>query len=175
MEQKLSFEELEKRVEELEKKVRENKKAEKTLKQNEAFLDGIFNAIQDGISVLNPDLTINRVNDVMKKWYAENLPLEGNKCYACYHNKNEVCDPCPTVRCFQSGRTEYEIVPGLPGSSVEWLELFSYPVKEEDSGETAMVVEFVRDITERFRDEKILVESEKKITDTEPDCKHIPY
>jgi PAS domain S-box-containing protein len=122
---------------------------EKRLQASEKFLADVFNSIQDGISVLATDLTIQHVNDTMKLWYAENLPLEGKKCYQIYRNNDKPCTNCPTIRCIESKKTEREIVPGLPGSTVQWIELFSYPVRDPDTGQVSGVVEFVRDITER--------------------------
>ena len=147
----------------MEKNTIKNKLAEKALWKSERLLSDVFNSIQDGISVLNTDLTISRVNDVMKQWYAKNLPLDGKKCHKCYHNSDEPCDPCPTIRCIKSGQTEREIVAGLPGSPVEWIELFSYPVIDQDSGEVTGVVEFVRNITERKQAEEALQKSEKQL------------
>ncbi|NOY23374.1 MAG: PAS domain S-box protein [Acidobacteria bacterium] len=129
--------------------VTERKRAEKELIKNERFLDSVLESIQDGVSVLNTNLLIRHVNKTMKEWYKENLPLEGKKCYEAYHNSTTPCNSCPTLRCFESGKTETDIVPGLPGSPVEWIELFSYPIKDPDSDEVTGVVEFVRDITER--------------------------
>jgi len=126
------------------------------LQKNEQFLTNLFESVQDGVSVLNPDMSIRHVNGVMKRWYAENLPLEGKVCYQAYHNADKPCDPCPTIRCLKSGQTEYNIVPGLPGLPVEFIELFSYPVKDRDSGEITGVVEFVRDITDRKQAEEEL-------------------
>jgi len=136
--------------------------AEAALRQSEQLLASVFDSIQDGISVLDTDLTIRHVNGMMKRWYAENLPLEGKKCYECYHNKDSHCDPCPTLRCIQSGKTEHNIVPGLEGSPIEWIELFSYPMKNPNSGEVTGVVEFVRDITARVQaeEEKLRMEAQ---------------
>ena len=147
--------------EELETNTIKNKLAEKALWKSEGLLSDILNSIQDGISVLTTDLTISRVNDVMKQWYMKNLPLEGKKCYECYHNSDKPCDPCPTLRCIKSGQTEREIVRGLPGSTIEWIELFSYPIRDQQSGEVTGIVEFVRNITEHKKIEEILRKSEE--------------
>ena len=142
--------------------ITDRKQAEKALQASENLLSDVFNSIQDGISILDTNLTIRHVNGVMKKWYAENLPMEGRKCHECYHNSPEPCHPCPTIRCIQSGKTEREIVPGLKESAVEWIELYSYPIKDRESQQVTGVVEFVRDITERRRAELALQESEEK-------------
>ena len=142
--------------------ITDRKHAEEALQKSEHLLNDVIESIQDGISVLNTDLTISRVNNVMKKWYAKNLPLEGKKCHVCYHYSDEPCDPCPTIRCIKSGQTEREIVPGLPGSPIKWIELFSYPIIDQGSGAVSSVVEFVRDITERKQVEEVLQKSEEK-------------
>jgi len=95
------------------------KRMQEELVSQKKFLESIFATIQDGISVLDRELNILYVNDVMRRWYRENLPLEGKKCYQAYHNRNLPCDPCPTLACMKSGHTERELVPGLAGSGVE--------------------------------------------------------
>jgi PAS domain S-box-containing protein len=123
------------------------------IKQSEELLSAVFNSIQDGISVLDKDLNIRYVNPVMEKWYSPNMPLTGKKCYECYHNRKEPCDPCPTLRALETGNLEKNIVSGLSNtdSGVEYLELFSYPMEDNETGEITGVVEFVRDITEQKR------------------------
>ena len=131
----------------------DQKKKERALEDRGRFFDSILTAIQEGISVLGPDLAIRYVNDFMNKWYAENVPLEGKKCYRAYRDRDKPCDPCPTVRCMKTGKTEREVVPGLPGKD-QWIELFSYPMKDSDTGEVIGIVEFVRDITRLRKAEK---------------------
>jgi len=140
----------------------ERNQAETELRKNKHFLDAVFESIQDGISVINPDLTIRHTNGIMKKWFHERLPLEGKKCYACYHNATQPCDPCPTVRAMKTGKTEENIVPGYPGSSLKSIELYSYPLRDPESNRITGVVEFVRDITDKVEATEKLKASEER-------------
>ena len=150
------------RTSELQKEITDRKQAEKTLRENEQFMTSLFNSVQDGISVLKPDLTIRHVNETMNKWYKENLPLEGRKCYEVYRNADKPCSPCATLRSLESGTTERNIVPGPPGSSVKWIELFTYPIKKPNSNKITGAIEYVRDITERVQAEKRIAASLKE-------------
>lgn len=122
---------------------------QEALKQSESLLANVFNSIQDGISILDKDLNILRVNPVMKNWYKDQTPLENKKCYLCYQNRHEPCDPCPSKRALTSGKTEYNIVPGPENSTTKWIELFSFPIKGSHKNEISGVVEFVRNVTEK--------------------------
>ena len=144
--------------------VTEEYRKNQQLKESKEFLDAVFMSIQDGISVLDTDLTIRYVNPVMEKWYASNLPLVGSRCYSAYHNCETPCTPCPSLRCMKTGRTEVEIVPVETdlNSPVKWVELFSYPLVDTETGSIKGVIEFVRDISERQWAEKQLEESEAR-------------
>jgi signal transduction histidine kinase/DNA-binding response OmpR family regulator len=146
-------------MEDAESAQEESKSANKKLYESQHFLEHILQSILDGISVLNPDLTIRLTNNVIKEWYADRLPLEGQHCYHCYHLKNEKCNPCPTMRCFETGSMETEIVPGPKGGNVEWIELNCYPMKDKDTGEVNAVIEYARDVTKHIRSEKKLLET----------------
>jgi len=146
---------------ELQAEIAERKRIEKALRDSEGFLDDVIESIQDGISVLNPDLTIRHANAVMKHWYQKNLPLVGKKCFVCYRNGKEPCKPCPSLRSLISGKAERDIVAGLAGSPIEWLEVYSFPIKDKDDGRVTGVVEFLRDISERKRLETQLAQAER--------------
>ena len=153
---------LSKLTSELKEAVATHKRTEEALRKSQQFLTDVFESVQDGISVIYPDLTIRHVNGVMNEWYKDNLPLVGEKCYEVYHNADKPCDPCPTLRCLRSGESEWNIVAGLPGTPIEWIELFSYPIKDPNSGEVTGVVEFVRDITRHRQAEAALLSSEER-------------
>ena len=142
--------------------ITDRKKAEDKIRESEQFMISVFESVQDGISVLNPDLTIRHVNRTVKKWFKENLPFEGKKCYEVYHNADKPCNSCPTLRCLKSGQPERGIIPGLPGSSAEWFEVYSYPIKDPKSNQITGVVEYGRDITDREKAGEYLKKSEEK-------------
>jgi PAS domain S-box-containing protein len=125
------------------------KQAEQAVRDSESLLQDIFNAVQDGISVLDKDLRIVRVNQTMEQWYSHAMPLVGKTCHQAYHGSDHICDPCPSIAALETGRRHVAEVPmTTPDRASGWLELISHPMKDED-GRVYGVVEYVRDITER--------------------------
>ena len=141
--------------------ITETKQAKEELEANKHFLDNILDSIQDGISVLDKDYTIIHTNRIMREWYKESGNLIGQKCFNAFHNFDHQCKVCPTREVLKDGSSHSEIIPGLTGSGIEWLELFSFPLKDHKTGELTGVVEFVRDISDRRRMEKQLIHAQK--------------
>jgi len=150
-------------MEDAEEAQEKSKALNKQLFESQQFLDHVLQSILDGISILNPDLTIRMTNHIVKEWYADRGPLEGQYCYQCYHLIDKICQPCPAIRCFKTGSLETDIVPGPRGGKVEWIELNCYPMKDENTGEVKAVIEYARDVTERIRSEKKLVKTMEEI------------
>jgi PAS domain S-box-containing protein len=136
--------------------------AERALREKERFLQNVFDGIQDGISVLDRDLNILRVNSWMEKMYADQMPLVGRKCYEAYQQRDSVCPWCPCIRTIKTGEVQADIVP-YPSAENQlgWIELSGFPLKDE-GGHTIGIIEHVRDITERKMAEDALRESEEK-------------
>ncbi len=131
--------------------ITEKYKQEKAIRDSNEMLNAMFNSSSDGISILDKDLNIIRVNKVMEKWYSYKMPLIGKKCYNCYQNINEPCSPCPSLRCIKSGKREKDIVKGPPtkDNPLQYIELSSYPIKDPKTGEIIGIAEHVRDITKQ--------------------------
>ena len=129
--------------------ITENKKIELTLRKNEKFLSSIFNAIQDGLSIIDRDLNIIRVNSKMEELYPHMVPLEGKKCFYAYHRRDAPCGFCPSISAMGNNTLKNGVVPyDNPDGKSGWLELFVYPIHSYE-GEVIGAVEHVRDITNR--------------------------
>jgi PAS domain S-box-containing protein len=123
--------------------------AEKELLEKERFLASVFDAIQDGIGVLSPDLKIIRTNKAMQTWYAHHAPLEGKSCFHVYRDRDRPCTGCPVIRSIESRRLEKFEVPLIQeGRQNGILELYAFPIIDED-GEVTGIVEYARDVSKQ--------------------------
>jgi two-component system cell cycle sensor histidine kinase/response regulator CckA len=143
--------------------ITEHKRAEEALKEGERFLFDIFSSIQDGISILDKDMNIIRVNQAMERWYSHAMPLIGKKCYEAYHGRSERCEICPTYQTINTGKGAYEVVPktGSDKKIVGWLDLYSFPLIDTVTGKMRGVIEYVRDISGQKQAEEELQRSEE--------------
>lgn len=126
------------------------------LHESERFLQNIFDAIQDGISVLDRDMHIVRANRTMESWYPHLLPLEGRCCFEAYHGRTERCIACPAIQALEQGSMQRAVMPrGAPADRRGWLEVYAFPLLDA-AGQATGVVEYVRDITDRVQAEESL-------------------
>ncbi len=143
------------------------KLAEKTIKDKEKFLEDVLNSIQDGVSILDKDMNILRVNPPVEKWYSHAMPLIGKKCYEAYHEKKRRCNICPSYKSLKTGEASYKVVPkrGAKSDIVGWLDLYTFPLVETETGKINGVIEYVRDITERRKAEEELKKHRERLED----------
>jgi PAS domain S-box-containing protein len=141
------------------------KQTAEALQEGERFLSSIFASILDGISVIDLDFTIVKVNPTMEKWYQHALPLVGAKCYAAHHGRSEPCQPCPAYRTMLTGEPHSETLPlkGDGGGNVGWLEVHSFPWLSNTTGRMKGVIKYVRDISYRVDAEQTVAESFKNL------------
>ncbi|NIV38587.1 MAG: GAF domain-containing protein, partial [Anaerolineae bacterium] len=133
-------------------------RASEALRENEHFLSAMFDAIQDGISVLDTDLTVTRVNKWMEKMYVDQMPLVGKKCHTVYQQRESPCPWCPSQRTLETGKAQTTTVP-YPSADqpTGWHQLSAFPLKDEQ-GEVTAIIEYVQDITERVEARLVLQE-----------------
>lgn len=127
----------------------ERRRVAAELRRSTAFLETVLNAIQDGICVLSPNMTILKVNQAMCALYAPPASLEGRKCHEVYRDLSVPCEHCPALRALATGKLSIGVVPKVEeGREAGWMELYCYPLFGEDGAVTG-VVEIVRDVTAR--------------------------
>lgn len=142
--------------------ITERQQTEEALRRSEQFLQNVFDGIQDGISVLDKDLTVVRTNCWIERKYSEHMPLRGKKCFQVYQQRRTPCPWCPSITALETGVAHTEIVPYPSAENPSgWIELSAYPVKDSE-GRVVGAVEHVKDITDRKRrDEDLLRVSEE--------------
>jgi len=122
-------------------------------------LKNIFEAIEDGVYIVNQQYDIQYVNPVLVKDFG---PFEGRKCYAYFHDREDICPWC-------------KIADILEGKTVRWewqslknqktYDLIDTPLKNPDGSISKL--EIFRDITERVRVEQKLVNSKNLLNATQ--------
>ncbi|MFA5149816.1 MAG: diguanylate cyclase [Candidatus Omnitrophota bacterium] len=137
--------------EELRKEIEDRKKLNEAFRQNKIFLSNVFSSIQDGISVLDKEMNILLVNPFMEKLYASKAPFLGKKCYETYQCSNQPCKNCPVLVSLKTQELASAVVPkkGENGETIGWIELYSFPLLDQENKEFLGVIEYVRDITDK--------------------------
>jgi two-component system cell cycle sensor histidine kinase/response regulator CckA len=134
--------------------ITDRKRAEQALRESQKFLQDVFDAIQDGISVLDTDFTILQVNRWMEELYQDHMPLIGKKCFDVYQHRSSICRRCPATKTIESGQVQAEIVPYPDADTPNgWFELSTFPLQDEHGAVTG-VIEYVKDITLRIKAEE---------------------
>ena len=147
----------------LEEEIKERKQTEEALKKSEAFLNTVFDSIQDPFCIIDRDYRIIRANEAYAQLKYKKLDdLIGKNCFETLLKRNSVCDDCIVQKTFLSVNScaKEKEVHALDGTRT-WIAIHTYPVVDS-AGEVSHVIEYTQDITERKRAEEALRESEER-------------
>ena len=135
--------------------ITERKKQERALRDSERFLSDIFGSIHDPFCIFDRSYRIVRANDAyaeLKDRAVEDLVDQ--TCFVALEGRKEICEGCVIQKTLQSGdpcAKEKKVV--LKNGEALWLEIFTYPLKDE-SGAVTHVIEYTRDVTDRRKSDE---------------------
>jgi len=146
-------------LEELEQRVQARTAA---LVESQRRLRAVFNGIRDSLVIVDQTFTIVAANEgaaALSGTPAETLI--GRTCYRELFGREEICEGCPVLEVFATGRAASASMSRRnPDGRYGHLEVSGYPLADE--GEWPMeAVEHIRDVTEKVRQARHLRNSEK--------------
>ena len=133
------------------------------IRQIKEELRTVFDGITDGISIINRDFEILRVNTgLLNIFGGESFDdFLGKKCYGRIRNRANVCIDCPALKTYETGNVANKVLSIKDGPRPKLiLDIFSFPLVDE-SGEIYGFVEYFKDITNKVDLETQLLESER--------------
>ena len=140
------------------------KQGEDAFRESEAQKAAILDGITNNLAFVNGNLEILWANktaaDSVNRTVDEMI---GRKCYELWADSDSPCDDCPTIKAFETKRTEQTII-HTPDERV-WEEK-GEPVFD-GKGRLIGVLEIAHDITARARAEEALRESEKRLIEAQ--------
>ena len=133
---------------------------EAQLRESKQMLRMVFDGMPDPIHMIDKNFNIvlsnKKLLDLKKVSQKE---ITGKHCYEIYQGREAKCEPCAADQAFSSGKiTSLLRTLHLPDGSVNYFEIFAYPIKNE-KGDVTHVIELTKNITEQIKLEKDLKKS----------------
>jgi len=126
----------------------EFKSTNKVLNEKKNDLESLLSAINEMVTVIDPQFNIIRANKTTQKLLGvdEEKALVGKKCYYAYHKRKNICPDCPAEQAFKTKKPAF-IEKESEGLGI-YLSVSTSPVLDE-KGKVINVIEVARDITAR--------------------------
>jgi len=147
----------------LTKETAKRKRTENALRASEARYKSVMDHIGIGVALISPHMEILTLNRQMREWFPHIDPLKKPLCYEAFNNppKKDICSYCPTYRTLQDGQTHEAITKTPAGETIRNFRIISTPIRNP-RGRIEAAIEMVEDMTEKYRMQEQLKESEKR-------------
>lgn len=127
------------------------RQARDALKESEESYRALVNAIPHGITVMDQEHRIVKINNTHAAWYGH--PAEwyiGRHCYEVFEKRERICPHCPGVISMKTGEVMQFETEGIrdDGRRIS-VRLYTAPFRHTDG--TSGFIEVAEDITERRR------------------------
>ena len=128
----------------------DSKQASKQPYDEKEQLELIISALNTGLALINPDMTLVWANDIIKKLFPD-ANLYGKKCFAVAENRTTPCEDCQAVIAFKDGEIHEREFQNKQNK--RWYKVVALPVKDK-GGRVIYVLEASSDIDDRKKAEK---------------------
>lgn len=138
----------------------ENAQLYEQLLRSKNWLEEVFNAITDNISLLSPAYDILMVNRATtQRYHTTPEGLLGKKCYQVYRERDQPCEDCPIPVAVESKSPAWAEIT-VPTAIGEIIQMHAYPLLDE-AGEVTGIINYGRIVTELKKVEEDLVRAER--------------
>jgi formate hydrogenlyase transcriptional activator len=110
----------------------------------------VISALNTGLALIDPDMTLVWANDVIKKLFPK-ANIYGKKCFDVAENRNTPCEDCQTVLAFKDGKIHEREFQNEQNK--RWYKVAAFPVRDQE-GRLIYVLEASSDIDDRKQVEK---------------------
>jgi len=145
--------------------ITKDKKMMEIIKNSNFKLQAIFDAITDGICLIDKNFTIQEINRGMTGYLGVSpLDFIGRRCYSALAGRENMCKDCRAIYTFYRGDpVSYSVSKELNDGYHEF-EISIFPVRNEKGG-VEQVVYYIKDITEKKGMERKAEEYMKRLTE----------
>jgi PAS domain-containing protein len=92
-------------------------------------LELIISALNTGLALIDPDMTLVWANDIIKKWFPD-ANLHGKKCYSVAENRTTPCEDGQAVIAFKDGEIHEREFQNQEDK--RWYKVIALPVKDQE-------------------------------------------
>ncbi len=155
--------ELQMKNRQLTEEVFDRKRVEEALAASEERYRSVIDNVGIGISLISPNMEILALNRQMRTWYPDIDVSQKPVCHRVFNEppREEICPWCPTALTLQDGQVHESVTETPSGDGVRNFRVVSSPVLDRD-GRVTTAIEMVDDITEHFRAQQAVADSEAR-------------
>ncbi len=135
---------------------------EKEIAEAKKRLEVLFESVQSGIVTVGKDYKIISANRYVESWIGVSVQdIIGKNCLDVFHGKGGICPHCVAQVTCETG--EINII--TQSSGLNYAELSSFPIKDENGNVTECVV-LIQDITDRVLYQEEMLALYKEVAQT---------
>ena len=112
----------------------DSKPSSKQSYDEKEMLKLIISALNTGLVLLDPDMTVVWANDITKEWFSD-PNLQGKKCFAVAENRTTPCDDCQAVAAFEDGEIHVREFQNIEPPK-RWFKVVALPIKNQEDRPT---------------------------------------